>query len=232
MVVSAIDIVELSLSRLSVFAPGEVSVDDGELSRSLFVLNSLIKHLAATNPNLWHFIPESQYMDLTADEDEYNLNDELDTPLQFVERVFAVDSSGNETEVTLIRKSSFDAIRNEYLNSSGLPEWCFIEKKSSPKLFLLGAPSATITQLRIEGQGYPPDVTESNGQVQIGYPDAWGLWLSEELAVRLGSGHIIKLPKNELDDLKRDALGLKEDLETYALKENVRRPRFTRMDQL
>lgn len=232
MVTIAIDVVELALSRISVFAPGDVAVDEAQLSRGLLVLKSLLRHLAATNPNLWFFTPESQYIDLTEGDGAYNLNDELTVPLQLVERVFAVNSSGREEEVTLIRKSTFDTLRGDYLNQENLPEYCFVEKKEEPILHLLPAPGTGITRLRIEGQKFAPDVTDENGQIETGYPSAWELWLSEELAVRLGSGHILKLPKNELDDLKRDAAGLKEALETYANRENVRRPRFTRMDQL
>lgn len=221
---TAAEICDLALRRIGSYSVYDTGADASSHEVALEHLDLLVSETTGTY-KLWWFTPATQEMALVAGQRDYPLVSLLDTKIQFIEHVFLL-RNGRQTELTQIRRSTFDQYTEEEL-TGGCPEWVYIERNDNPTLSLLPDPIAG-DSLLITGQTYSADLTTDNGEVPHGFPAAWQRAIVLQLAADLGSGPITKLPEQELDRLEKKAGTAFRRLDVYNNRENVRRARVTR----
>lgn len=231
MVVIASDIAAGALKIVGSFATYDIDPDPAELNTALGCLADLLEERVGTKA-LWYFVPTSEVITLVADQESYVLNTVTDENLQFVMQAELI-YNGEPTPLELIRRSRFDQVKGDpevsVTPQTGTPCYLYIEKKDNPKMYVWPVPTVSGYTVKLLGQKYSPDITQSRGQVDIQFPKAWKRYWKHLLAIDIGSGPIIDLPPGKMDRLERRTKEMEMRLEDFHNKENVRRPRFTRM---
>lgn len=218
------EIAEKALRQIGSLSVYDTAADASSFEETLDRLDLLVAEVTGTY-HLWWFVPATQQISLVAGQKAYSLDSLLDDSLQFIEHVFLLRNT-KQDELTQIRRSTYDQYTQEEMGGS-TPEWVYIERNDNPNLYLLPEPLAG-DELLITGQKYSDNLTVDGGQVPHGFPAAWQRALILQLAADIGSGPVTKLPKTELDDLKRDAGTAFRRLDAFNNRENVRRARRTR----
>lgn len=225
MVRSAADIAELSLRKVGAFSTYDTGADAAQFAVAIDALDMMISEKVGTEL-LWWFQPASQNVPLTAGVSSYSLNSFTETDLQFIQQVFIVDENGRERELELLRKQDYEKKKTEYLGN-GLVECCYIERKDSPQIKILRAPSTSGFSLRVEGQSYSTDLLRNKGQVPHGFPKAWERYLYHCLSLDLGTGLIVNLPESKLTRIENTIARIERKLNARNVRENIKKARYT-----
>lgn len=215
---------EHALRQIGVFSVYDTGADPASFQVTIERLDLLVAEMVGSY-NFWYFTPAEQTIALEAGVNEYELGALLDDDLQFVQHIFLL-RNGKQWPVRQIRKSTYDEF-SEDPPTGTTPEWAYIERKDNPKLFLLPAPIEG-DMLLVNGQQYSDDLTQDNGQIPHGFPAAWQRSIILQLAADIGAGPVKKIPRDELEDLKKDAGKAMRRLDAFNNRENVRRPRYTK----
>ena len=93
---------------------------------------------------------------------------------------------------------------------------------------LISPPPDTVQPygVRVLFQSFPIDQTAgvSNAKMtQI--RTAWNLWVVTALAAQIANGPVRKLPADEVADMKKEAMQLRDELEAYDSQEQANEPR-------
>lgn len=222
---TAAEISEQALAQIGSFSVYDSGPDQASFDRTLLRLDLLLSETVGSY-NFWWFVPASQEIALTQDNPALNLNALLTPDLQFIQHVFLV-RDGKQTELKQIRREEYDGYTIEQ-PTPGTPDCIYIERNDEPNAYVVPATTLEGDKLLITGQGYSSDVTRDNGQIAHGFPAAWQRGLILQLAADIGSGPIIKLPRDELQDLKTDAGTAFRRLDAFNNREQVRRPRYVK----
>jgi hypothetical protein len=225
---SAADIANIALQRIGEYSVYDEGADEGSFSRALEQLDLLIKELVGTR-RFWWFAPATQEITLQAGISTYDLFTELNTDLQFINNV-QVFANNREEKLKLLRRSEFEEYRNtEDLNNNDNLIGVYIERTdTNPQMTVFPAPLTDTVKLKVQGYKYSDDMTNENGLVPTGFPEAWERCLTFMLAIDCGLGAITSIPANELATFQNIVTRSEKMLETLAGRENVRRPRFTK----
>lgn len=224
---SAADIVEFALRKIGVFSTYDTGADASQYAVALDAFDMLMAEIVGTEL-LWWFVPASQTIPLTIDEDEYSLNSYTENDLQFIHSVWITESTGTkERPLVLLRKEQYDLYKTE-LTGSGRIDYCYVERNDTPKLKVLKAPQQAGMSLRVEGQRYSDNMISDNGEVAHDFPKAWERYLYHLLALDIGSGLITTLPENELTRIEKAATLAKRRLDARNKLENIKKPRATK----
>lgn len=217
-------ICEHALRQIGVFSVYDTGADASSFAVTLERLDLLIAEWTGSY-NFWWFVPARQKIALVAGESEYTLAALLDDPLEFIEHLFLL-RDGKQTPIKQIRRATYDEMSDDPPLGT-TPEWAYVERKDDPTLYLLPAPLAG-DELLITGQMYSDDVTQDNGEIPHGFPAAWQRCMILKLAADIGAGPVKKIPRDELEDLKKDSATAMRRLDVFNNRENVRRARHTR----
>ena len=109
----------------------------------------------------------------------------------------------------------------------GVPTICYIDRAQSPTM-LISPPPDTVQPygVRVLFQSFPTDQTAgvSNAKMtQI--RTAWNLWVVTALAAQIANGPVRKLPADEVADMKKEAMQLRDELESFENMEHANEPR-------
>lgn len=222
---TAAEMAEQALAQVGVFSVYDSGPDAASFDRTLLRLDLLLSETVGSY-NFWWFTPVSEEISVNVNQVEYDLNALLDSDLQFIQHAFLV-RNGKQTELTQLRRSKYDEMIVDQ-PAPGTPTACYIDRNNSPTLHLVPASSLEGDMLLLTGQKYSPDVTQDAGQIAHEFPAAWQRALLLQLSADIGSGPVIKLPRDELQDLKKDAGTAFRRLDAYNNREQVRKPRFVK----
>lgn len=222
---TAADIAEHALRQAGVYSVYDSGPDAASFQVTLERLDLLLAETVGSY-NFWWFVPTSEEIALVSGQEEYDLTALLDTDLQFIQHVFLL-RDGKAEELTQLRRDKYDEYKAEP-ETDGTPHSIYIERKTSPSAFVVPPTSLTTDRLLVTGQEYSPDVTQENGQVDHRFPAAWQRAMILQLAADIGSGPVIKLPRDELKDLKEDAGTAFRRLDAFNNREQVRKARFVK----
>lgn len=225
---TAAQIAEFSLRFAGVLTPYDLAADSEAFNTALEHFNLLLAEITGTKTHWW-WVPVTQEFALTVGESEYELDSKLSngTPLLFVRDAHLKNATtGRRERVDLIRRWQFD---EEYDpdNESGTVTRVYVERKDQPMLYVLDTPTQADT-LVLTGVSYPQDVTDTGGDVDFGFPDAWMRYLALRNAVDIGAGPVVALPSQRHDRLAKMALQAERRLNAYNNREQVQQARHTK----
>lgn len=227
MLFSAADVAEEALREIGVLTPYDTAAQPDEFRIALRRLVLLLDEWVGTN-KFWFFVPSNVEIPLTVDKTEYALNAFTGDPLQFIHEAYLLKDGKEVGRVTLLRRSEYNDLVDD-VNTDGLPGVAYIERKDQPTLsFPTGVKVAGLT-LRVTGMKYANNILTKNGEVAHGFPAAWQRALTLGLAVDIGDGPVTTIPEGELDRKQKKFMVAWSNLMSFNNREQVRRPRFTRM---
>lgn len=232
---SAREIGELALGRIGAFTPNDTQADERELDIAIHWMEIEIAELAGTERCQW-LIPESVSVVLEPGVAEIeDLLDELgdaapSTQIASVVSAAIVDSAGNETQLTMVRRRKYEEIEDK--TTSGEPEWIHIDRNNdAPRAFLYPVPAdlgdgTTGLTLKLNVQTYAPSVMGAEtpataGDLRHGLDRAWQKWLVNQVAAVIGDGPVRQLPDQKVGRLQTLAAASRAALLAYQNREKV-----------
>ena len=232
---SAREIGELALGKVGAFTPNDNGADETELDIAINHMELEIAELAGTERCQW-LIPVTCEVTLEPNVDLIeDLLDELgdaapSTQLAYVIAATIVDSAGNETPITLIRRKQYEEIEDK--TTSGEPEWIHIDRNNDePRAFLYPVPAdlgdgTTGLTLKLLIQTYAPSVlgaesAQTAGDLRHGLDRSWQKWLVLQVAAAIGDGPVRQLTDQKLNRLIGQASASKAALLAYQNREKV-----------
>lgn len=117
--------------------------------------------------------------------------------------------------IPIVRRQEFEAMVDA--TGRGAPRACYVDRHQSPSITFTPVPDGASTYTaRIVFQSYAPDLTTRQGNTKLGeFRTAWYLHLVTATAYEIANGPVRKLPKDEVMEMKQEALRLLADLEAY-----------------
>lgn len=226
----ASDIAEFALRFAGVTTIYDTAPDPEQFEVTLKHLNLLMAEKRGIN-KLWPDVPSQQEVLLEAGVTEYDLDIELsdDTQLAIVTDAHLVNVTTGKIEkrLTLLRRWEFNDLYDP-TESAAPTNSIYVERKTSPKLYVMPPPLDDTYKVVLDGLTYPDDLTQSGGNVAIGLPDAWARWAALECAVDIGSGAVVALPPARITRLERMAALAYRRLRAFNNRENVQGGRHTK----
>lgn len=208
-VVTAYNVAADALREIGAYSPYDTAPDPSELAIALRKLQLFINEKVGTE-KLWFFVPVTEAVSLTTSEDEYVLNDLLDTDLQFIYSIYCVRTDDDGTErrspVAIIGRDEYEQMKAETPDiADGIVEYAYIERDTAPNMYLIPAPSSSVTGLEIQGQKYPSAVLATNGgQIDTGFSAAWERYLILQTAKDCGRGAVTKIDSSSMAELDKE----------------------------
>jgi hypothetical protein len=194
-----------------------------EMEEAAYWFDMQVAHLAARK-RTWWLVAETAVMPLVAGQREYALADVLapdatEDGLQAVIAVWIDDATTGAglEQVNILRREEYEAEVGAAVNASGVPTACHIDRAQRPTLRFVQAPDAAGSyRARIVYQTYAPELRRERDIAKLDrFRTTWTLYLVSALAAQLADGPIRKAPRDEVQDMKRDAAALLHDLESY-----------------
>lgn len=213
---SAAGVAEQALIKIGAFSVNDSAADGEQLKRALSWLDFIMAHHFGTQ-RVFFLIPDTLSVPLAATVTETDIETALgadapDDGIQFPVGAKLKDSDDNETSLKIITREEYIDIDDK--DATGTPECIYIDRLNSPKLFTyptLGA-GATGYTVELTVQTFAPDVHGTPGGQATSMREAWQLWAITELAARIGAGPVRRLPISEIEDMRKEAKDLKDDL--------------------
>lgn len=221
-------IAEQALRKIGTLSPYDTAALPEEFGIALNWLALLIDEMVATE-QLQFFRPANQQIPLEVNKSTgYSLDSLLDTDLAFVTQVFLVLPNGIKEPIEMLRRDVYDLYDYEE-GKTGLPDYVYIENKNNPLMTLYPTITENGYSVELSGFKFAEDITVNEGKTEHGFPRGWQLGLIHLLAAELGSGPITTIKLDE----RRQAIAIGEQklrrLQARQNKEQVRRPRTTKM---
>jgi hypothetical protein len=216
-------ILQRALRRIGAFAVSSSGARANEMEEARYWLDMHMAHLAARK-RTWWLVQETQTFPLVAGQREYVLEEVLspEAGVDGIQTVIAlyVDQAATGAvvqQVNLLRRQEFEEAVGDAVNASGPPSAAHIDRAQRPTLRFLEAPDDAVPYVaRIVYQTYSPDLVAGRDNRRLErFRTTWDLYLVTALASLIANGPVRKLPKDEVDDLKREAAVLLHDLESY-----------------
>lgn len=233
---SAKGVAERALRVIQEFAINDTAADPEALRETLYWMEMLLDHKAATN-KLYFLIPADVLVPLpiTADFDLVAAAGAVWPAIGVLSfsHAMLVDGSGRETPVQLLRRTEYEEI--EQKNATGRPEAIYIDRLDpSYRAKQWPVPTdATAYRLKLVVQTYNTTVAIDNKALpqqtgRHGLTAGWQLWLIFGTAALIGRGAVRALPPAEIKDLQTEAERLFSELYINANDEKPSEPRRTR----
>ena len=216
-------VLQRSLRRIGAYSINSSGARQPEMEEARYWLDMHVSHLAARKRTWWR-TPATQTFPLVAGQREYVLDEVLPTDAiaDGVQAVIALyidraDTGAEIGPVNILRRQEFEDLAGEATNASGPPSAAYVDRHQRPVLRFLEAPDAAVSyNARIVFQSYAPDLKAGRDVARLEqFRSTWTLYLVTALAALIGNGPVRKLPKDEVDDLKRETDALLRDLEAY-----------------
>lgn len=215
-------VLQRALRKIGAFAISSTAARAPEMEEARYWLDMEVAHLAGKK-RTWWLVPQSATFPLVAGQRDYDLMDVLGLQvpdgIEFVVSVLIdhATTGMNIEEVNLLRREEYETAKGDFVNATGAPTGGYIDRAQRPTLRLLQAPDAATPYVaRVTFQSYAPNLVAGRDVRKLDqFRTAWNLWLVMATAARIGNGPVRKLPKDEVDDMRRDVAALLHDLESY-----------------
>lgn len=224
---SARELAERALRKIGAFSINDTAADPEELHETLFWMDMAIAEFVGAERCHW-LIPVTVEIPLTTSA-SYDLSAAAGSNypsngIIFPTDAYLRDSSGNDVEIDLWGRRRYESIDDK--DATGEPAGVYIDRLTDDQnLFVHPVPaSAGLYTLRLVCQTYAETVATQtgaakSGNVQHGWPVEWQRWLINQTAADTGSGPVRRLPKSDVDDIRRDAELSRNRLTTYSNRE-------------
>lgn len=225
-------VLERALRKIGATAITSPAARAREMVEARYWLDMVVGHLAGRE-RTWWLVPRTATFLLVAGKREYDLNEAVGIAqapdgIEFVVAVYIDDATTGAAvgDVNLLRREEYEAEVGETINAVGVPSGAYIDRAQRPTLMFLHAPGAGRSyRARVVFQSYAPNLVSTRDlKLLERFRSAWTLWLVTATAAQIGNGPVRKLPKDEVDDMKRDAGSLLFDLESYEGHEQNNQP--------
>lgn len=230
MVWSAATVAEEALRDIGVFSPYDIDPEPEDYAIALRRLDALVGYLAGTEEIT--FLQEiEQPIVLEVGKEDYNYNALLGKNLQFITQVFRTKDDKDRQQLDMLRLSRY----NEYkADNEGYNEPCavFIERLDQGTLKVWGVPNVAGYKLHLRGYRFSNNLLDDGGSVKTEFSKAWNLCLSKLLAYDIGGGAVTTMPRGDRQEVLAYGERMKRTLIAYNNEENVRKPRYTRYNDL
>lgn len=216
-------VLQRALRRMGAYPISSSGPRPAEMEEARYWLDMHVGHLAARK-RTWWLTPSTQTFPLIAGQRDYVLDEVLPTAgaANGVQAVIAlyIDEAATGAEVgpvNILRRQEFEDLVGANTTASGPPTIAYVDRAQRPTLRFLEAPDAAVSYVaRVVFQSYSPDLKVGRDLARLEqFRSAWTLYLVTATAMLIGNGPVRKLPKDEVDDLKREADALLRDLEAY-----------------
>lgn len=111
----------------------------------------------------------------------------------------------------------------------GVPTVCYIDRQQKPTIQVSPTPDAAQPYgIRVLFQSLSTDFADQNRPLNdrtYKLRTAWNLWVITATAAQIANGPVRKLPADEVADMKKEAMELRNDLEAYENQEQANEPR-------
>ena len=216
-------VLQRALRKIGAYPTSSSGAKPMEMEEARYWFDMMVGHLAARK-RTWWLVPETATFPLVAGQKEYALADlmpmdDIEDGLQAVVAVWVDDATAGATlgQVSILRREEYEAEVGYSANATGAPSSCYIDRAQRPTLRFIQAPDdARSYRVRIVYQTYAPDLrTGRDIQKLERFRTTWTLYLTLALAAQIADGPVRKLPRDEVQDMKRDAAAALHDLESY-----------------
>lgn len=231
-IMTAGKVAEWALRNVGRFTTKDASPDPGDLAVALEALDMSIAELAGVE-GIWWLKPISQSVPLTEEQaGPYDLNALLNPRLESFERAFLTTTLNPEgTEIAMFTRAQYEALPAR--TNTGTVVGVYIERGISPKMYVYPTPALGVTdQIRLYGQTYTRDLTDSGGNIPHDFPAAWQLWMINQTAYVISGGAVARLPLSERKVMQDDAADKLALLKTLSNRQNLARPLPQQPDSL
>lgn len=214
------------------------SAPDGEMLReALTWLDLNMAELVGTE-RVFAFVPATLDVPITNGTQDYDLEATLgaDLPvdkIQFPVAAWLEDGNGNRTPLEIATRQKFESVSR--LDESGAPCRIWIDRlAATPTLHIFPTPAVTDTNtytIKLDVQTYAPNVaptgvsgSKPSGTFLTDFAQAWQRWLVLQLSADLGSGPVIKLQQQSIDNFTNKAGAAKVRLLAFENREQDTEP--------
>lgn len=216
-------VLQRALRKIGAFPVSSSGARPVEMEEARYWFDMVVGHLAARK-RTWWLVPATAVIPLIAGQKDYSLADlipldDAEDGLQAVVAVWVDDAATGATlgQVSILRREEYEAEVGYAVGASGPPNTCHIDRVQRPTLRFVQAPDAAGSyNARILYQTYAPDLrTGHDIQKLERFRTTWTLYLTLAVAAQIADGPVRKLPRDEVQDMKRDAAAALHDLESY-----------------
>lgn len=221
-------IAEKALQVIGAFPVSETAADPMLLDRAVQWLDDIVLHVASLQRWFW-LVPRTLSLSIEAGQDAYDLHDAAgadmpDAGIQFHVTANLITAHGHKRPLEVWRRWQWEA--RDPSATAGDPEAVYIDRLPHPRMLVWPTPFEAGT-VELLAQSFPEDVTTGSHEKPAPGRINWGLYLSYELAAKLAAGPIVRLPDEEMRDLRREASRMLDDLARYDAQEQADEPRRT-----
>ncbi len=205
------EICERALRKIGAYSINDTAADPEELDETSIWLDMMVGELTAVERCTW-LVPDTLDKTLTASTASYVLKTLLGTDypadgVLFITDAYITDDD-SDTLLKILTRKQFEDIADK--TTTGKPEKVYIDRlapEAEREIFFYPVPGAGTTYtVRLVLQKHSADLTVAPLAVKRhGFTRAWQLFLVLALSAYIGSGPVRRLPKEERDDMKRDA---------------------------
>lgn len=216
-------VLQRALRKIGAFPTSSSGARPAEMEEARYWFDMVVSHLAARE-RTWWLVPETATFPLVAGQREYALTDMLppddaEDGMQAVVAIWIDDAATGATlgQVSILRREEYEGEVGYAANASGPPSTCYIDRSQRPTLKFVQAPDAVGSyRARVVYQTYAPDLRTGRDIKKLErFRSTWTLYLTLAVAAQIADGPVRKLPRDEVQDMKRDAAAYLHDLESY-----------------
>ena len=122
--------------------------------------------------------------------------------------------ANGELHLPMLAREEWQGVQTPQL---GTPQFCYVDRQAKPTISFSPVPdTGGPYTANVIFQSYTPDFVSPIGNTNMApLRQSWNLCIVSLLAKQLGNGPIRKLPKDEVDEMRREADQLLFDLEAY-----------------
>lgn len=216
-------VLQRALRKIGAFSIASSGARPAEMEEARYWFDMVVGHLAARK-RTWWLVPATATFPLVAGQRDYELaslvqDDVMDDGLQAVVAVWVDNATTGATlgQVSILRREEYEAEVGYAVGASGPPSSCYIDRSQTPTLKFIQAPDSAVSyRARMVYQTYAPDLRTSRDVQKLErFRTTWTLYLTLAVAAQIGDGPVRKLPRDEVQDMKREAERALHDLESY-----------------
>jgi hypothetical protein len=219
---------ELALQKIGAFSINDAAASAEELERARSWLDMVVGHMCAQRRRWW-LVENTGTVTLAAGINSYVLPTALGVAadsIEFVIGAWRVQVDGPErVPFDLMRRQEWEATTRL---TSGPPNQGYIDRATTPTLYVNPVPSDLSYNLDVVWQSFSPDLVSTSAATPLPkIRRAWNFALVHALAAEIGDGPIRKLPADEVKGMRDTAKRLLADLDAYEDQEHADEPRRT-----
>jgi hypothetical protein len=220
---TARQICDRALRKIGAFPITESAARGEDVDEALFWLDLIVAELPGTVRRYW-LLSDTLYLSLTPGDLEYDLATTVtDWPAQGVEHVTEIwleNSTGSRTPVKIVDRNTFE--ERSLISTPGSPEIVHIDRMVKPTLRPWPVIASTGYRLALVAEMLGPDIApkevspkNDRAAVEHGLPQAWQMWLINQLACEIGDGPVRKLASTTIGGWRSQNERKKTDLESF-----------------